>query len=250
MLFLVGSGGSDYLDFVGEPDEATLARMLDAARRALPEFLGIGLYHLPLRSRTTSLLPGVAERLGLELHCEGGMSAPYVDLSDPARVAQMLGRRSVRKEEARMERAGPLRIRTATDDELDEWLELFFEQHSARWRAAGEEGIAREDARSFYRAIVHSGKRAGWLRFTMLEWRGAPAAFDISLLRGARQITYLVSRDPSIHDYSPGRVLQRHVVKAALEAGVRFFDFGLGDEEYKLLNASGVDEVANWFLYP
>ncbi len=250
MLFLVGSGGSDYLDFIGELDEPTLAAMLDAARRELADFAGVGLYHVPLESKTTRLLPGVAARLGLELQREKGMIAPYADLTDAATVAQLVGRRSVRKEEARMRRAGPLRVRTAAGEELEEWLELFFAQHASRWRAAGEEGLERDDARSFCRAIVHSGHEAGWLRFTMLEWRGAPAAFDISLIRGQRQLCYLVSRDTSIRAYSPGRVLQAHVVKGALEAGARCFDYGLGEEEYKLRCASGVTEVANWFLYP
>jgi len=102
----------------------------------------------------------------------------------------------------------------------------------------------------FYRAIVHDGIREGWLRFAMLEWCGAPAAFDISLVRGSRQITYLVSRDASIRGYSPGRVLQRHVIRVAAAEGLRTFDFGLGDESYKLLNATGSHEVANWFMYP
>jgi CelD/BcsL family acetyltransferase involved in cellulose biosynthesis len=250
MLFLVGSDGSDYLDFIGDPDAATLAAMLDAATRELPECVGVGLYHVPLGSRTTSMLPRVADLLGLKLFREGGMAAPYADLGDPARVQHLLARRSVRKAEAKMQRVGPLRLRTATEVDLDEWLERFFEQYTARWQSGGEDPVVGEDARSFYRAIVPSGLRAGWLSFAMLEWRGAPAAFDISLRRGDRHISYLSSLDPSIREHSPGKVLQRYMVKAAVEAGARVYDLGLGDEEYKLRDASGVDEVANWFLYP
>jgi CelD/BcsL family acetyltransferase involved in cellulose biosynthesis len=250
MLFLVGSGGSDYLDFIGAPEEDVLAAMLDIARNRISGFAGIGLYHVPLGSGTTALLPGVAARLGLELHREGGMTGPYADLTDAAMVQRLTGRRSVRKEETRMRRAGPLRTRVAASDELDRWLELFFVQHASRWGAVGETGLEREDARAFCRAIVHAGHWAGWLRFTMLEWRDAPVAFDISLLHGARQLCYLVARDPAIRAYSPGRVLQAHVVTDALARGVRRFDFGLGDEDYKLRVASGVTEVANWFLYP
>ena len=246
MLFLVGSDGSDYLDFIGELDEMTLAAMLEAARQELSGFVGVGLYHIPLRSPTTTLLPGVAKLMGLKLFREGGMSAPYADLRDPRTVQQLLARRSVRKAEARMQRQAPLRIRTAEGHQLDEWLELFFEQYAARWQAAGID----PNARSFYRAIVHRGHAAGWLSFSMLEWRDAPAAFDMSLVRAARSLSYLSSLDPSIREHSPGRILQRYVVKAAVDAGVAIYDFGLGDEEYKLRDASGVDEVGNWFLYP
>ena len=249
MLFLVGSGGSDYLDFIGAPDEAALAAMLDSARRRMSGFAGVGLYHLPLGSRTTALLPGVAARLGLELHREGGMTAPYADLADPDTVQQLIARRSVRKEEARMRRAGPLRVRVADTDELDPWLELFFAQHTSRWRGVGDT-LERENARAFCRAIVHTGHWAEWLRFTMLEWRGAPVAFDISLVHGDRQLCYLVARDPWIRAYSPGRVLQAQVIRDALARGVRWFDYGLGDEDYKLRAASGITEVANWFMYP
>ena len=250
MLFLVGSDGSDYLDFIGELDAVTLATMLQAAARELTEFVGVGLYHVPSRSRTTSLLPQVAEILGLKLFREGGMAAPYADLGDPARVQHLLERRSVRKAEARMRRAGPLALRTATESEYGEWLELFFEQYTARWQVAGEEPVVGEDARTFYRAIIPRGLLGGWLGFAMLEWRDAPAAFDISLRRGERHMSYLSSLDPAIREHSPGKVLQRYLVKAALEAGARVYDLGLGDEEFKLNDASDVDEVGNWFLYP
>ncbi len=250
MLFIVGSGGSDYLDFIGELDESLLATMLQAAQRKLSDFAGIGLYHVPVRSRTTALLPGVSARLGLELFREGEPVAPYLDLTDAAIVTQLVARRSVRVEEARMRRLGELRVRSAESEQLDEWLEAFFAQHSSRWRAVGEKGLEGEQDRAFCRAIVHRGHRERWLRFTMLEWRGAPAAFDISLLRGDCQLCYLVSRDPTIRTHSPGRVLQAHVIKQAADAGARRFDFGLGDEEYKLRAATAVTPLANWFLYP
>lgn len=250
MLFLVGSGGSDYLDFIGELDEPMLAAMLDAARSTLGDFAGIGLYHVPLNSPTTALLAGVAARLGLELHREGGMTGPHLDLDDGEAVMHVLRRASLRKQEARMLRAGPLQVRTAASEDLDQWLELFFDQHASRWRQAGEESFERDGSRAFCRAIVHTGHHAGWLQFTALEWRGAPVAFDISLIRGDCHLSYLVSRDPSISEYSPGRLLHAHVVAAALQAGARRYDFGLGDEQYKLRLASGFTEVGNWFLYP
>jgi CelD/BcsL family acetyltransferase involved in cellulose biosynthesis len=248
MLFLVGSDGSDYLDFIGRLDAPVLTALLDAARRLLGDFAGIGLYHVPRTSRTTALLPRVAEQLGLALYCEGEATAPFADLSDQERVTHLVARRGLRKAEARLRREGPLLARSPVSGELDEWVEQFFDQHELLWSAA--EGWRREEARSFLRAIVHAGHAHGWLRFSMLEWRARPAAFEITLVRGERHLSYLGSRDISLDRYSPGAVLQAHGVRAAVAQGARRWDFGLGEEPYKLRDASGVAEVANWFLYP
>ena len=101
---LLGSGNSDYLDFIGRPDEAVLAAMLRAARDAAEDFSGIELYHVPLDSPTTAMLPGLAARLGLELHREDAPGGPYAELADRELVERLTARRSVRKEEARMRR--------------------------------------------------------------------------------------------------------------------------------------------------
>lgn len=250
MLFFVGSGGSDYLDFIGHVDGPTLTAMLDAVRRRLTDLVGIKLFHVPVHSSTTALLPGLAASLDLELFEEGRMSAPYLDLTDPVLVSEVIDSRRLRKEEARMRRGGPLAVRTARAEDLDPWLDAFFSMHATQWRPLGEAGLESEDARSFCRSVVHGGHLAGWLRLSMLEWRGKPAAFDLSLIRGSRQLTYLVSRDVSIREYSPGKILERHVISAALETGAQCFDLGLGEEEYKLRHASGATEVVDWSLYP
>jgi CelD/BcsL family acetyltransferase involved in cellulose biosynthesis len=250
MLCLVGSDGSDYLDFIGKLDEATLATMLDAARSQLPDFAGVALYHVPAGSPTTALLAGVAERLGLQLHSDGDMNAPFADLGDPERVRHLTGRRTLRKAQARMRRSGEPCTRTASSADIDGWLEMFFAQHDAIWSVKGQPGLRSPEARAFCRAIARVGTRRGWLRLTMLEWEGHPAAFEITLIRADRRLSYVGSRDGSLDYYSPGAVLQAHLVADAVAAGARVYDFGLGEEAYKLHDCSGVTRVANWFMWP
>ena len=249
ILLVIGSGNADSLDFVGRPDEQTLIAMLEAAREQVPRFSGIELYHLPACSPTCELLPAVAERLGLELHSEDEDGAPYADLVDEELLTRLTARRSVRKEEARMRRAASLEIRAAEAGESEQLVEVFMRQHGARWREAGQGSFDRPGSRELVHAVVKEGLQEGWVRLTVLEWDGAPAAIDIGLLRGETQMSWLVSRDPAIREHSPGRVLRAHVIRAAFEAGVRRFDFGLGEEEHKLRDASGVGGLANWFMY-
>ena len=57
MIFFVGSGGSDYLDFLGDiRDGEVLAKILAAAREAVSDFVGFRFYHVPDDSRTGSQL--------------------------------------------------------------------------------------------------------------------------------------------------------------------------------------------------
>jgi CelD/BcsL family acetyltransferase involved in cellulose biosynthesis len=148
-----------------------------------------------------------------------------------------------------MRRDAKLEVRAAGAAESAELVETFLRQHGARWREAGEETFDRPGSRELVRAVVEEGVRDGWVRLTVLEWDGAPAAIDISLLAGGTQMSWLASRDPAIRDYSPGRVLQAHVVRGAIADGRRRYDFGLGEEEYKLRDASGVTGISNWFMY-
>jgi CelD/BcsL family acetyltransferase involved in cellulose biosynthesis len=250
MLLPVGAGDTDALDFIGRLDESMLAEMLAAARERLGGFAGLHLYHLPEESSTTALLGGVAARLGLDLSRMYDVGAPYLDLTDAERAAQVVDRRKLRKEGYRMSREGLLRTRLAKREDIDPWLDRFFTQHVTRWSGHGEAKFDEEQRRAFCRNLVRAGHDAGWLRFTMLEWQGEPAAFDITLVRGDRHLGYLVSRDPSITRHSPGRVLEAQVIRAALESGARRYEFGIGDQQYKLSNASATPRVVSWAMWP
>ena len=85
MIFFVGSGGSDYLDFIGDISEAeVLDRILQTARESVEDFLGFRFYLVPDESRTGSLLKAAARRLGYQFFDEGEMIAPRYDVAaDP-----------------------------------------------------------------------------------------------------------------------------------------------------------------------
>ena len=149
-----------------------------------------------------------------------------------------------------MRRKGPLRIRLAAGEDLDPWLDQFFAQHDARWRGEGIVKFEDERLREFCTRLVHAGHASGLVRFTMLEWNEVPRAFDITLVRGDTHLCFLVSRDRSVTRYSPGRILQAHVIRAALQAGARRYEFGLGDERHKLSRASASSRVVGWAMWP
>ena len=64
MLFFVGSGGSDYLDFIGDTsDPEIITGLLHLAIENTPGLLGFRFYHIPASSPTQQTLATVARKL-------------------------------------------------------------------------------------------------------------------------------------------------------------------------------------------
>lgn len=249
MAFLIGSGGSDYLDVLGDPDGGTLALMLDAVLEREPDLIGFRFYHLPETSPTTQTLPAAADALGLSLFEEASMSAPYMDLRGEA------GRLAVRKKslvrhENGLNRDGELRVRHLTDNvEILRYLPLLFEQHRKRWSGSDSPSLfADSRQRDFYCRIC---RMAGnhWLRFTVVELDGDPVAMHLGSHHQGRYLWYKPTYDVRIAKRSPGEVLLRHLILQAMSEGAHTFDFGLGDEAFKDRFATGRATVRDWGLY-
>jgi hypothetical protein len=49
---------------------------------------------------------------------------------------------------------------------------------------------------------------------------------------------------------TPGEVLLRQLIRAAVEEGADVFDFGIGDEAYKYRFATGQEQLITWGIYP
>ena len=77
MVYFVGSGGSDYLDFIGMFSNPQLfLSVLKLARAHAPDFVGFRFYHIPEGSPTIPLLVAIAPELGLSCFDEDTLDAP------------------------------------------------------------------------------------------------------------------------------------------------------------------------------
>lgn len=254
MIFFTGSGGSDYLDFVGDLTNAeTLAAVLDAARQNTPDFLGFRFYHVPDESPTGALLGKAAERLGLSCFDEGELTAPALDLRAGEKLAeQAASKKSLVRHERYFEREGKLEIRHVSDTaSILPQLENFFSQHIRRWEGTPWPSLFNDPAqRLFYENLTRAAGSAGWLRFTSVEWNGEPAAFHFGFSYGGRFLWYKPSFEMELARRSPGEVLLRRLLLYAGTEGAEIFDFGLGDEAFKKRFMNKVQTVRTWGLYP
>jgi len=254
MVFFVGAGGSDYLDFAGAPaSPEILAEVLALARERTPGFLGFRFHHVPEGSPTAGALRAAAARLGLDCMQESVQIAPALDLrADPERAARAAGKRSLVRHERWFLREGGLEVRhLAEGDAIAPRLEAFFEQHVARWRETPYPSLFMDQAqRRFYRELTREAGDSGWLRFTSVEWHGRPVACHFGFCFRGSYLWYKPSFDIELARRSPGEVLLRHLLLAACREAAHTFDFGLGDEPFKQRFASGARQVRDWGLYP
>jgi len=248
MVFFTGSGGSDYLDFVGEvPDYAEL---LAQAVQAVPGFVGFRFYHVPDASGTGSALQQAAQRLGLSCYDEGDLPAPAIDLR--ATGSEVVRKKSLVRHQRFFEREGALSIRhfTAARDILPR-LESFFEQHIARWAVTPYPSLFLDPTQCrFYQALVRSAGPNASLRFTEVGWNDTPIAFHFGFSYGSTYMWYKPSFAIERAKRSPGEVLMRSLLLAALAEGAEVFDLGLGAEAFKERFATHTPIVRTWGLYP
>jgi CelD/BcsL family acetyltransferase involved in cellulose biosynthesis len=254
MLFLVGSGGSDYLDLIGRvPDAEALAQILHAAIELTPGFVGLRFYHVPDASPTGPLLSEAAARLNMDCFDEGAQNAPAMDIAiAPAAAHEATRKKSLVRHENYFLREGGITVAHARNaNDIEPHLDAFFDQHVQRWAGTEFPSLFNNPAqRAFYRAIVKEAAPGGWLRFTRIEWQARPIAFHFGFYYRRAFLWYKPTYDLNLAKHSPGEVLLRQLLLNAIAEGATCFDFGLGDEAFKQRFANVTRTVRDWGLYP
>lgn len=250
MVFFTGSGGSDYLDFIGDvSDPAILVELLRAARNSVEGFLGFRFYHVPDKSRTGKVLSQCARHLHLGMFDEGDFAAPKLNLAQNQESAE---KENLVRREHWFRREGQLRVEHFRDAEsIKPCLPAFFDQHIARWSATPYPSLFNDPMqRRMYERITALATNSGWLRFTRVTWNDRPIAFHYGFCYRNSYLWYKPAFAVEFAKRSPGSVLLRQLLLAAMAEGATEFDFGLGDEAFKSRFSTHVEKVRTWGLYP
>jgi CelD/BcsL family acetyltransferase involved in cellulose biosynthesis len=102
----------------------------------------------------------------------------------------------------------------------------------------------------YYRRLTRIAAQTGWLRFSRIDWQGRPIAFHFGFCYRGRYLYYQSSFAIDLAHRSPGQLLTRHLLLAAINEAAAIFDFGLGDEPDKRSFATHVNHVSTWALNP
>lgn len=254
MLFFVGSGGSDYLDFIGDTSDPEIIKgLLQLAIENAPGLLGCRFYHIHASSSTQQTLDTVAKKLGWDCFDEGGMACPVLAIKDFHEKAKAATeKKSLLRHEGWFKRNGGIEVQHYSDsNNILPHLDAFFEQHIARWSATPYPSLFLDPLqRSFYKRLCETASEAGWLRFTIVYWQQQAIAFHFGMHYNRNFLWYKPTFDITLAKHSPGEVLLRQLLLKAMEEEADHFDFGLGDEAFKNRFASSTPTVTNIGLYP
>lgn len=254
MVYFIGSGGSDYLDFIGDISNLEILEgMLLRAVASVPDFLGFCLYHVLETSRLSNALIDIAQRQSWKLYEEGEMASPVLQLKDfPEQAKQSTHKKSLLRHEAYFRRNGGITAEhfNRGEDILPQ-LDTFFTQHADRWSPTPFPSLFNSPTQClFYKRLSAIASETDWFRFTRVSWQNRPISFHFGFNYKGSYLWYKPSFDISLSRHSPGEVLLRQLLLQAQKEEAHTFDFGLGDEPFKKRFATDTRRVKTWGLYP
>jgi len=196
----------------------------------------LDLGNIPAESSTVAMLAAACTDAGLRMMVNDLYVCPTLVIRGHHQAAiKMLNKPSLRRRQNYFERIGQLSFRDLTTfAEIEGYLEMFFNQHVARWKGTRTPSLFEDTMnRAFYCDLAARLDGTRWLLFSVVDLDGAPIALHYGFDYGETLTFYKPSFDPAFAWGSPGLVLVRHLIRRAVEDDRRELDFTIGDEEFK-----------------
>ncbi len=234
--FIGNTDVCDYLDFIVAAGKETefFEILFDYLVQENTKYLDLGL----LRPDSTVLLNllKVAQAQGCKITTQSEDIA--LELGLPITWDEYLGqlkgkqRHEVKRKFRRLDEAGDVRLRVATDtDDIRNQLPTFFEL----FNLSSEEKATfmTDQMRSFFRELTRTMANAGLLRLYVLELNASPVAMSLCFDFNNTLYLYNSGFDPRYRALSVGLLCKVLSIKDAIQRGRRKYDFLKGSEVYK-----------------
>ncbi len=228
--FLGSPDVCDYFDLAAAPGDETdvLWAVVEHARARGASGLDLG----PVRedsvvARAAAGLPGfrvLPDGAAVEMPLPAGWG-DYLE---------RLGRKErheVRRKIRRVERSGTVRRYTAGPADVDRALAVFLDLF--RRSRPDKAAFLTPPREAFFRALARETAAAGWLRLSVVELDGRPAAAVLSFQCGGVRYLYNNGFDPEFRNLSIGIVSKVWDIRDAIAEGAARYEFLKGTETYK-----------------
>lgn len=127
----------------------------------------------------------------------------------------------------KLKKATDIEIKVLEPSHLDVFFKLMVSSGS------GKKDFLQEKIRHFLTAIVDAFAANQWLRMRVAFLDSKPVAALFSFQMNDRIYLYNSGFDPDCFEFSPGIVIIGKDIMAAIDEGIKYYDFLRGDEDYK-----------------
>lgn len=234
-ISLIGTGISDYLDVIIEPDTA-----IEGAERIFEYLLSKksrwDVCDFQELRRESPLLR--ADTAGMHSTVEAMEVCPVLSLPDT--VASFRAgltarfRKRLRYTRNTINRKGEMLSEMASEETVEEYLDVLFHLHRTVWKERNMSGVLTDPRlRAFHGDVCKGFLERGWLRLRILRLGGPPIAALYSFAAKGRLYCYLSGFDPEAAHCSPGKFILWRAIEDAITERINEFDFLRGREDYK-----------------
>lgn len=232
---------TDYLDILADKDylEAIYHALADALIENRELFDTLDLCNIPADSPTKSLFPEILVQKGLAVNTQKQEVCPIIPLPETFDgYLQMLDKKQRKEVQRKLRRAKGqgdslnwyiVNGQHDIDEEVEKFLKLMAASHPEK-----AQFLENQEHVNFFKNIVPTAAKAGWLQLNFLEVAGEPVAAYVNFDYNNRIWVYNSGLEPSkAAALSPGIILLSYNIEHAIEQEREAFDFLRGDEQYK-----------------
>jgi CelD/BcsL family acetyltransferase involved in cellulose biosynthesis len=214
------------------------------------------LRQVPVDSPTLSTLSALAARDGCAVGRWASSESPYVAVRDQwdayYKSLKKVHRADMRKRMAALGEQGPTELEVVqSDGNLEQDFEDALRLESSAWKGARGTAIAsRPDSTAFYRDVIRTAAKNGWLRLFFLTVAGRRIAVRIALLYHNKLYMLKSGYDPEYAPFSPSHLLCDKILRQAWDLRLAEADFLGHAERWKLSWSNGLRPHWYLFLFP
>lgn len=232
----VAVDNADFCDGLSDPEHPEDLDRLWQALLSRRDWHLLDLHYLRPDSHLARVAGGKVGRLLADRRMQD--TSPYLDITTDWRESVSKGQRSDwLRRRRRLEEQGKLTLeRAETTTAIDVLLEQFAELHAARWQTKGETSTYRfAEFRAFVRDVCHGSLRRGHLYLYRLALDGNTVSLGLYFLFRRHLLPYAYTFSAEYARFCPVHLLTMAVVEEMRARNLAdLYDFGRGDEEYKL----------------
>ena len=116
----------------------------------------------------------------------------------------------------RLEKEDPLIIKKIGKEEIDQYLDILFEQHRDKWNQDGRKSLFNDDLnRIFYRKLATELNNKNMLDFTVIDYKNEAIALHFGFAFKNTFYYYKPTYLSKYGKYSPGNILLMKLIEIA-----------------------------------